>query len=151
MLFEYRSVSYDIAARNATRQAMSTVVCWADLILTRLGQAVIAAAGGLCGVVASNNHQPPTILMQKEDDALRAAVQLPGEYLARWLRCIGSLLPRALERRRGDLGLCTQFARSHSSCTKPPLWGSCDGSTADEGNHVHKSVSSLYYCEIIGI
>ena len=151
ILFECRSVIHDIAARNTTRQAMSTVVCWADLILAKLGQAVVAAAGGLCGVVASDHHQPPTILMQKEDDALRAAVQLPGEYLARWLRCISSLLPRVLERRCGNLGLCAQFACSHSSCTKPPLWGLCDGSTTDEGYHVHKSVSSLYYCEIIDI
>ncbi len=77
MLFEYRAVIYGIAARNADGQTL--IVCWADLILAKLGQAVIATAGSLCGVVSPHQDQPSTILAQRDEDMLRAAAQLPGE------------------------------------------------------------------------
>ena len=78
MLFEYRAVFYDIAARNADGQTL--VVCWVDLILAKLGQAVVAAAGSLCGIVLLHRDQPSTILAWRDDDILRAAAQLPGGH-----------------------------------------------------------------------
>ncbi|TBU35113.1 hypothetical protein BD311DRAFT_204228, partial [Dichomitus squalens] len=87
LLFDYRSVIHSIVARNAAGQAMSTVVCWADLILSQLGQAVLAASTGLCSIVPSDHNQPPAILVHREDDMLRAAVQLPE----RWCDVAGML------------------------------------------------------------
>lgn len=78
MLFGYRTKIYDIAARNANGQTL--IVCWVDVILAKLGQAIIATAGSLCGVVHSYRTQPSTILAQKDNSILRAAAQLPGGH-----------------------------------------------------------------------
>lgn len=112
MLFEYRAIIYDIAARNADGQTQ--IVCWVDLILAKLSQAVIAAAGSLCGVVHSHRDQPSTILAQRNDDMLRAAAQLPGGH-DKGPPEISSYVFTALQ----DLGATSQGSYALSTIRQP--------------------------------
>jgi len=58
------------------RTAASTIVCWVDVILAKLGDAAVAVAGGFSREPV---EQPvfENLRMQREDDGLRAAAQLP--------------------------------------------------------------------------
>ena len=78
-LFESRAGFHAIAARETAHDSsMTTIVCWADVILARLGQAIITAASTFFGVSPQDREQPQSVRAQKEDDMLRAALQLPG-------------------------------------------------------------------------
>lgn len=95
LLFEYRAAIYYIAARGADSRTL--IVSWADLILAKLGKAVVAAAGSLCGVASWHQDHPSTILAQRDNDMLRAAAQLPGQHGKRLIEAFCLTTCRMLE------------------------------------------------------
>ena len=96
LLFQYRSIFHNIAARDGgPEHARSTVVCWVDVILVRLAEAVTV----LVGDPRSPNPDKPllaTLERQMEGEALRAATQLPGALIYSWF--IGTQAHRYTER-----------------------------------------------------
>ncbi|KAH9857903.1 hypothetical protein C2E23DRAFT_801926 [Lenzites betulinus] len=80
LLLEYRTLFRTIASRNLEGSTTAIAVCWVDIILARLGQAVVNASGLLCGVQPSDQDLPEALRAQKTDDMLRAAVQLPEKW-----------------------------------------------------------------------
>ena len=71
----------DIASRELDASTSTITVCWVDVILAKLGQAVLYVAGAFNGIRAFEGEQPEAVRAQKEEDMLRAAVQLPGNRL----------------------------------------------------------------------
>ncbi|KAI0757130.1 hypothetical protein C8Q80DRAFT_79276 [Daedaleopsis nitida] len=80
LLFEFRAAFHRIAARNTDGPSTSVIVCWADAILAKLGQTIVFASGALYNVSLEEQYQPPSVRAQKDDDMLRAAVQLPDKW-----------------------------------------------------------------------
>ena len=79
-LFELRGVFHAIAMQNMDdRNSSKTIVCWADVVIARLGQAAVIVAGTFFDVAPHDHGQPPSVRAQKDDDVLRAALQLPSE------------------------------------------------------------------------
>lgn len=75
ILFTYRRVFHGIAAREA--DALAVVVCWVDVVLSRLGEAIVQISGGNISVSEPNFPTSDLLQKQRDDDALRAAIQLP--------------------------------------------------------------------------
>ncbi|KAK0456202.1 hypothetical protein EV421DRAFT_1919738 [Armillaria borealis] len=76
-LFAHRTVFHHIAVSSAVH-ATSTIVCWVDILLVKLADAIIMVAGDgsqLSGVQHSEEWH-----IQREDDNLRAASQLPSQW-----------------------------------------------------------------------
>ncbi|PBL00741.1 hypothetical protein ARMGADRAFT_1160030 [Armillaria gallica] len=76
-LFAHRTVFHHIAVSSAV-DATSTIVCWVDVLLAKLADAIIMVAGNgsqLSGVQHSEEWH-----LQREDDNLRAASQLPSQW-----------------------------------------------------------------------
>jgi hypothetical protein len=75
LLFEYRGVFHGIAARQTPPgTAVSSVICWVDVILSQLAAAVIS------GPPTTDQSEFPGLKKQREDDTLRAAAQLPCKF-----------------------------------------------------------------------
>ena len=79
LLFQFRAVFHRIASYNAQGGHTSVVVSWVDVILAKLGHAITLATGALFDVVPIAQDEPHSVRAQREDDMLRAAVQLPGK------------------------------------------------------------------------
>lgn len=79
LLFKFRALFRFIAASTTVETSTSVIVCWADIILAKLGQAIVAVAGSSFDVASSDHTIPQSVRAQRQDDMLRAAVQLPGE------------------------------------------------------------------------
>lgn len=80
-LFEYRQAFCSIAARLiAPGTAPSVVVCWVDVILTKLSDATLVVVSGTHSDLSSTQAFN-SLHKQQEDDAIRAATQLPRECL----------------------------------------------------------------------
>ena len=78
LLFQYRRLFRVIAARDfPPGTAPSAVVCWVDLLLAKLGDVVAFIAAGL-DVDHPDRSLPESLRAQREEDNLRAAIQLPG-------------------------------------------------------------------------
>ncbi|KAL6302231.1 hypothetical protein BKA93DRAFT_794093 [Sparassis latifolia] len=81
LLFDYRKLFHRIAARDTSHtSAPSTVVCWVDVVLSKLGDAVISLIGRHCTDVETLEWSFSTLKQQRETDSLYAAVQLPDEW-----------------------------------------------------------------------
>lgn len=78
LLLQYRVLFRAIASRSMVESSSSIPVCWVDVVLAKLGNAIVQAAGMFYGVQPSENNQPDALRAQRADDMLRAAVQLPG-------------------------------------------------------------------------
>ncbi|KAH9946799.1 hypothetical protein B0H21DRAFT_741825 [Amylocystis lapponica] len=79
LLFEYRRIFHQIAARDITPgNAPPIVVCWVDVILAKLAEVIVVFAHG----PSEDVKRPPltTLQRQMEGDALRAATQLPDRW-----------------------------------------------------------------------
>ncbi|TFK94334.1 hypothetical protein K466DRAFT_657861 [Polyporus arcularius HHB13444] len=81
LLFAFRTLFRAIAASSTDDRNASVIVCWADIIIVKLGQAITIIAGSYFDISTSDQVYPESVLVQREDDMLRAAVQLPGKYL----------------------------------------------------------------------
>ncbi len=81
LLFAFRTLFRAIAASSTDDRNASVIVCWADIIIVKLGQAITIIAGSYFDISSSDQVYPESVLVRREDDMLRAAVQLPGEYL----------------------------------------------------------------------
>jgi hypothetical protein len=86
-LFDLRRIFLGIASRALNRGAgSSTVVSWVDVVLAKLGDAVMVSSTGFhreC-LLASI---PQTLKRKRDEDGLWAASQLPGmfNWSRRWL------------------------------------------------------------------
>ncbi|THH20831.1 hypothetical protein EW146_g599 [Bondarzewia mesenterica] len=79
-LFEYRQVFHNIATRSlAPGATVSVVVCWVDVILIKLAESSLVLAGGAKSD-SSNGGVFLSLHKQREEDALRAAAQLPHKW-----------------------------------------------------------------------
>ena len=78
LLFQYRRVFRVIAARdfNLSSAPLATI-CWVDLVLAKLGDVAAFIAAGLDGD-HPDRSLPESLRAQREEDNLRAAIQLPG-------------------------------------------------------------------------
>ena len=80
-IFKLREAFHCIAARNVEDlHGSTTIVCWADAFLARLGDAVITIASAYFDVDAQERGEQDSIRAQKNEDMLRAALQLSGVY-----------------------------------------------------------------------
>ena len=79
LLFDYRKVFHSIAAQALLPgTAASAVVCWVDVILASLSEAVIkVGCGRRLPHNDSQNSFSESLKKQSEDNNLRAAAQLP--------------------------------------------------------------------------
>ncbi|KAI0662697.1 hypothetical protein C8Q70DRAFT_960558 [Cubamyces menziesii] len=77
LLLQYRVLFRDIASRELDASTSTITVCWVDVILAKLGQAILYVAGAFNGIRVFEGEQPEAVRAQKEEDMLRAAVQLP--------------------------------------------------------------------------
>ncbi|KAJ7630732.1 hypothetical protein FB45DRAFT_1151654 [Roridomyces roridus] len=73
-LFEHRKIFNQIAAQSLAPGPSSAVVCWVDVILFKLGDAVVPIASGVSVDFAS------PLFPVAAEDGLRAASQLPSEW-----------------------------------------------------------------------
>ncbi|KAI9057102.1 hypothetical protein FKP32DRAFT_1396611 [Trametes sanguinea] len=80
LLLEYRAVFREIASRSLQASSTAVAVCWVDVILAKLGQSIITAAGLFYDVTRSDKGQPEALRTQKQEDMLRAAIQLPAKW-----------------------------------------------------------------------
>ncbi|KAI0762859.1 hypothetical protein C8Q74DRAFT_183839 [Fomes fomentarius] len=80
LLFQYRVIFNRIAANSTEGSNSSLIITWVDIVLARLGQAITVAAGTFFRVPPIDQHQPMSVRAQREDDILRAAVQLPDKW-----------------------------------------------------------------------
>ena len=71
----------DIASRELDASTSTITVCWVDVILAKLGQAILYVTGAFNGIRVFEGEQHEAVRAQKEEDMLRAAVQLPGNRL----------------------------------------------------------------------
>ncbi|OCH96529.1 hypothetical protein OBBRIDRAFT_8420 [Obba rivulosa] len=78
VLFEFRQIFHVIASRSVAPGGASLVVCWVDVVLVKLSDAVVVIAGG----IESTTGEPElvTLRRQREEDMLRAAIQLPETW-----------------------------------------------------------------------
>lgn len=79
LLFQYRRLFRAIAARDFKLNfAPLAIVCWVDIVLAKLGDVAALVAAGL-----DKDHPdqslPESLKVQREEDNLRAAIQLPGK------------------------------------------------------------------------
>lgn len=113
LLFQYRRLFRVIATRdfklNSTPLA---IVCWVDVILAKLGDVVACIAAGLDGDHPGHSL-PGSLKAQREEDNLRAAIQLPGRT------CSTEIWALYLTRCR-QLGHASiyAFVRARVSCRK---------------------------------
>lgn len=78
VLFQYRHLFRAIAARNLKPNfAVPTIVCWADIILAKLGDLSTFLATDFHAFPPSS-PLPDILLVRQQEDNTRAAVQLPG-------------------------------------------------------------------------
>ncbi|KAH0838421.1 hypothetical protein J3R83DRAFT_6728 [Lanmaoa asiatica] len=80
LLFQYRRLFRVIATRDLKLgSAPLAIVCWVDVVLAKLGDVAAFIAGGL-----DRNHPnqslPESLKAQREEDNLRAAIQLPDNW-----------------------------------------------------------------------
>ncbi|EMD41766.1 hypothetical protein CERSUDRAFT_90342 [Gelatoporia subvermispora B] len=79
LLFDYRRIFHIIAAKAMSPGSTSSlVVCWADVVLVKLSEAIVAIARG--GDELPREPEFITLRRHKEDDLLRAAIQLPEHW-----------------------------------------------------------------------
>ncbi|KAF8446093.1 hypothetical protein L210DRAFT_2954583 [Boletus edulis BED1] len=80
LLFQYRRLFRVIAARDfKLGSAPQAVVCWVDVVLAKLGDVVALIAAGLDGDCPGHSLPEP-LMAQREEDNLRAAIQLPDNW-----------------------------------------------------------------------
>lgn len=81
LLFDYRRIFHRLAARDLMHSAPAVVVCWVDVILAKLGDAIFVIASRRPDSSLPVPEEPSFVSLekQKEGAALRAATQLPGE------------------------------------------------------------------------
>jgi hypothetical protein len=78
LLFQYRRLFRVIATRDfKLSPAPLAVVCWVDVVLAKLGDVAAFIAAGLDGD-HPDQSLPESLKAQREEDNLRAAIQLPG-------------------------------------------------------------------------
>ncbi|KIJ21622.1 hypothetical protein PAXINDRAFT_95165 [Paxillus involutus ATCC 200175] len=80
LLFQYRRLFHIIAARDLRPgSAPPAIVCWVDVVLARLGDVSAFVAAGF-----HENHPdqtlPDVLKVQRQEDNLRAAIQLPDNW-----------------------------------------------------------------------
>ncbi|CDO72363.1 hypothetical protein BN946_scf184977.g60 [Trametes cinnabarina] len=80
LLLEFRVLFRNIASRHVAASSAGVTICWVDVVLARLGQSIVCAAGMFGDVKSEDANQPEALRAQKEDDMLRAAIQLPGKW-----------------------------------------------------------------------
>ncbi|KAI8995508.1 hypothetical protein BD414DRAFT_479747 [Trametes punicea] len=80
LLLSHRVLFRDIAARHLEGSTSAVAVCWVDVVLARLGQAIVRAAGLFHNVLPAEGEHPESLRAKKEDDLLRAATQLPERW-----------------------------------------------------------------------
>jgi len=86
-MFELRYTFHKIAAQSLQEKTSPTmVICWADVVLQKVAKAAVVLAGGIVSdCLASEAYS--SLTRYKEEEALRAAAQLPctfrvcGQYL----------------------------------------------------------------------
>ncbi|KAI0051744.1 hypothetical protein FA95DRAFT_201272 [Auriscalpium vulgare] len=79
-LFDYRRAFHAIAARNLPPgPTSSVVVCWVDVVLTKLVEAIVVVAGG-ANPHGRENGMTGSLAQQKENEALTTASQLPQSW-----------------------------------------------------------------------
>ncbi|KDQ63765.1 hypothetical protein JAAARDRAFT_189303 [Jaapia argillacea MUCL 33604] len=76
LLFEYRRIFRSLAATNLASRgtASSVVVCWVDLIIAKLAEAILLLSGGL----EYPDFAAGGLNQRRESNGIRAASQLPG-------------------------------------------------------------------------
>lgn len=75
ILFDYRRIFHDIAARALNHAAASTTISWVDVVLAKFNDALVTIASGFLAT-----SEPPIskgLKQQRDEDTLRAAAQLP--------------------------------------------------------------------------
>ena len=78
VLFQHRHLSRTIAARNfKPSSAVPAIVCWADILLAKLGDLSTFLATDFRGS-RPDRPLPDVLLAHQQEDSTRAAVQLPG-------------------------------------------------------------------------
>ncbi|KIK95375.1 hypothetical protein PAXRUDRAFT_37688, partial [Paxillus rubicundulus Ve08.2h10] len=80
LLFQYRRLFHTIAARDfGPGSVPPAIVCWVDVVLARLGDLSAFVAAGF-----HENHPdqtlPDVLKVQRQEDNLRAAIQLPDNW-----------------------------------------------------------------------
>lgn len=78
LLFHHRRVFHSIALRHTAKGSSFIAVCWVDILLAKLAEAVVVVAGAHMTAEYAQNDLPLTIRRQREEDNVRAAAQLPG-------------------------------------------------------------------------
>ncbi|KZT30372.1 hypothetical protein NEOLEDRAFT_1237648 [Neolentinus lepideus HHB14362 ss-1] len=79
-LFDYKKVFYKLASQDCPREAApSIVICWVDVILAKLGEAICILAAE-APIPDDYPAIPTSLKKQQEDDSLRAAAQLPENW-----------------------------------------------------------------------
>ncbi|KAI0936199.1 hypothetical protein AcV5_004396 [Taiwanofungus camphoratus] len=82
LLFDYRRIFHRLAARDLMHSAPAVVVCWVDVILAKLGDAIFVIASRRPDSSLPVPEEPSFVSLekQKEGAALRAATQLPEKW-----------------------------------------------------------------------
>ncbi|KAK0465431.1 uncharacterized protein EV420DRAFT_959004 [Desarmillaria tabescens] len=76
-LFSHRTVFHRFAVSSVLRST-STIVCWVDVLLAKLADAIVMVAGD--GSQLSDIQHSEEWHLQREEDNLRAASQLPSQW-----------------------------------------------------------------------
>ncbi|KAF8559216.1 hypothetical protein OG21DRAFT_712038 [Imleria badia] len=80
LLFQYRRLFRVLAARDfKLTSAPLAIVCWVDIVLAKLGDVAALVAAGLDGD-HPDQSLPESLKAQREEDNLRAAIQLPDNW-----------------------------------------------------------------------
>lgn len=116
LLFQYRRLFRVIATRDfKPNSAPLAIVCWVDVVLARLGDVAACIAAGL-DVDHPDQLLPESLKARREEDNLRAAIQLPGTtcFTETWMY---------LTRHR-QLGYASihAFVRARVSCRKTVVY-----------------------------
>ncbi len=62
------------------------MVCWVDVILAKLGEAILVSAGNGADPFVGGSYQSDALLKHWNSSALRAALQLPRQCVGGTLR-----------------------------------------------------------------
>ena len=77
-LFQLRQFFHMVAAQEvSSHNAKVSIICWADVILARLGEAIQAIIEGLHPPLNPRTLDSGTLLRHRDEISLHAALQLP--------------------------------------------------------------------------
>ena len=76
-LFQYRKIFHGLASQGVNTTNVFTVISWVDIILARLGDAIVYIGSG-CHEDSLLQSMPQALRRQRDEDNLYAAAQLPG-------------------------------------------------------------------------